>query len=41
MKKFIIAMALGAAAGMVLSEIPSVKKMMDKGKKKVKNISSK
>ena len=38
MKKLLIGMALGAAAGMVISEIPAVKKMMDKSKKKVKNM---
>ena len=38
MKKFLIALALGAAAGMVMSEMPAVKKMMDKGKKTVKNM---
>ena len=38
MKKFLIGIALGAAAGMVISEVPAVKKMMDKGKKKVKNM---
>lgn len=38
MKKLLIGMALGAAAGMVVSEIPAVKKMMDKSKKKVKSL---
>ena len=38
MKKLLICLALGAAAGMVISEMPQVKKFMDKGKKKVKDI---
>ncbi len=38
MKKILIGMALGAAAGMIISECPSVKQMLDKGKKKVKNL---
>lgn len=38
MRKLLIGMALGAAAGMILSEMPAVKEFMSKGKKKVKNI---
>lgn len=38
MKNIIIAMALGAAAGLVLSEIPAVKNFMEKGKKEVKKM---
>ena len=38
MKKLLIGMALGAAAGMIVSEIPQVKKMLNKGKKKVKEM---
>ena len=38
MKKFLIALTLGAAAGMLVSEIPAVKGVMEKGKKKVKNL---
>ena len=38
MKKLLIGIALGAAAGMVISEMPAVRKMLDKGKKKVKNM---
>ncbi len=38
MKKLLIGMALGAAAGMIVSEIPQVQKMLDKGKKKVKEM---
>lgn len=39
MKKLLIGIALGAAVGMVVSEIPQVRKALDKGKKKVKDIS--
>ena len=39
MKKLLIGMALGAAVGMVVSEIPQVQKMLNKGKKKVKDLS--
>lgn len=38
MKKLLIGMALGAAAGMILSEIPAVKEVMSMGKKKVKSL---
>ncbi len=38
MKKLLIGMALGAAAGMIVSEIPQVQKMLNKGKKKVKEM---
>lgn len=38
MKKFVIGIALGAAAGLVLSEIPTVKNIMQKGKKKVEKM---
>ena len=39
MKKLLIGMALGAAVGMVVSELPQVKQMVNKGKKKVKELS--
>lgn len=39
MKTLLIGMALGAAVGMVVGEIPQVKQMINKGKKKVKNLS--
>lgn len=38
MKKLIIGMALGAAAGFLLSESSMIKNAMDKGKKKLKNM---
>ncbi len=38
MNKLLIGMALGAAAGMIVSEIPQVQKMLNKGKKKVKEM---
>ena len=38
MKKLLIGLALGAAAGMVISEMPQVKKVLDKGKKKVNSM---
>lgn len=38
MNKLLIGMALGAAVGMAVSEIPEVKSMLNKGKKKVKNM---
>lgn len=38
MKKLLIGMALGAAAGMIIGEIPQVQKMINKGKKKVKEM---
>ena len=39
MKKLLIGIALGAAVGMVVSEIPQVRQTLDKGKKKVKDLS--
>ncbi len=38
MNKLILGMALGACAGLLISEIPEVKKYLDKGKKKMQNI---
>ena len=38
MKKLLIGIALGAAVGMVVSEFPKVRQALDKGKKKVKNM---
>lgn len=38
MKKLLFGIALGVAAGMVVSEIPAVKQMLSKGKKKMKNL---
>ena len=38
MKKLLIGLALGAAVGMVVSEIPQVKQVLNKGKSKVKNM---
>ena len=38
MKKLLIGLALGAAIGMVVSEIPQVQKMLNKGKKKVQDM---
>lgn len=38
MKKLLIGMALGAAVGMVVCEIPQVKNLLNKGKKKVKEM---
>lgn len=38
MKKILISMALGAVAGMLIGEIPQVKSVVKKGKKKVKDI---
>ena len=35
MKKILIGLALGAAVGMVVSEIPKVRQALDMGKKKV------
>ena len=35
MKKLLIGIALGAAAGLMVSEIPEVRQVLDKGKKKV------
>ena len=39
MKKLLIGIALGAAVGMVVSEMPQVKQILNKGKKKVQNLS--
>ena len=39
MNKLLIGIALGAAVGMVVSQIPQVEKALDKGKKKVKDLS--
>ena len=38
MKKLLIGLAVGAAVGMVVSELPKVRQALDKGKKKVKNM---
>ena len=38
MKKVLIGIALGAVAGMIIGEIPAVKGVIKKGKKKVKDI---
>ena len=38
MKKLLIGMALGAAVGMVVGELPQVKQMLNKGKKQVKKM---
>lgn len=38
MKKVIIGLALGMAAGMLVGEIPQVKNAIGKGKKKLKNM---
>lgn len=38
MKKLLIGLALGAAVGMVVSEIPQVQQALNKGKKKVKDM---
>ena len=38
MKKLIIGMALGTAAGLLLGECSMVKDAMNKGKKKIKNL---
>lgn len=38
MKKLLIGIALGAAAGMIVAEIPQVQKLLKEGKKKVKDI---
>ena len=38
MKKLIIGMALGAAAGLILSECGAVQGAINKGKKKLKNL---
>lgn len=38
MNKLLIGMALGAAVGLVVSELPDVKKALNKGKKKVQEI---
>lgn len=41
MKKLIIGMALGTAAGLLLGECSMVKNAMSKGKKKIKSMISK
>lgn len=38
MKKFAIGIALGAAAGLILSEVPCVKNALEKGKKKIEKM---
>lgn len=38
MKTLLIGMALGAAVGMAVSEVPKVRKMLDKCKKKTQNL---
>lgn len=38
MNKILVSLALGAVAGMLVSEIPEVKGFIKKGKKKVKNM---
>lgn len=38
MKKVLIGIALGAVAGMIIGEIPAVKGVIKKGKKKVKDM---
>ena len=38
MKKFFMAVALGTAMGLLIIEVPAVKDMVAKGKKKVKNL---
>lgn len=38
MKKILIALALGTAAGLAVSEIPQVRQMLDKGKEKAKKM---
>ena len=38
MKKFFMAVALGTAMGLLMSEVPAVKKKDAKKKKKVKNL---
>ncbi len=37
MKKLLFGIALGTAVGLAVSEIPAVKQMLSKSKKKVKN----
>lgn len=39
MKKLVIGVALGVIAGMVLSEVPQVKQMLGKGKRKLNDMS--
>ena len=39
MKKLVIGVALGVIAGMALSEVPQVKQMLGKGKRKLKDMS--
>ena len=38
MKKLLIGIALGAIAGMIVGEMPEVQNLMQKGKKKIKNL---
>ena len=38
MKKLLIGIALGTAAGMIIGEIPEIQTLLKKGKKKVKNM---
>ncbi len=38
MKKMLLGLALGAALGMMVAEIPAVQQVLTKGKKKVKNL---
>ncbi len=38
MKQLLIGIALGTAVGMAVSEMPAVKEMLSKGKKKVKDL---
>ncbi len=38
MKNLLVGVVLGAAAGLVLGEIPAVKSFMNKGKKEVKKM---
>ena len=38
MNKLLIGVALGAAVGMVVSELPKVRQALDKGKKQVKKM---
>lgn len=39
MKKLVIGVALGVIASMALSEVPQVKQMLGKGKRKLKDMS--
>ncbi len=38
MKKLLIGMALGTTAGLLLAGVPQVKTAMNKGKKKIKDL---